>query len=281
LAHSAFGNDVTKRAPADPRGEVEIVNVAGEVHVLGWEKPEVQVDADLGSGVERLEFSTKGPRTTIHVVLPSGGSRSGASDLTVRAPQDSSLIVHAVSAQLRVTGLRGAQRLQTLSGSIQTEIWGEDFEANTVSGDVTVRGHGGRGPARIVSVSGDVDVSDIGPELELETVSGDMRATLRELTRARLKTTNGDLEIETRLASGARLDAEAINGDLRFAFEGPINAAFDVESFNGDIDNCFGPKPKRARSLGPGLELRFTEGKDDGRVRLKTLNGGIDLCRKD
>ena len=49
-----------------------------------------------------------------------------------------------------------------------------------------------------------------------------------------------------------------------------INAEFDIETFNGDIDNCFGPKPSRSREYGPGNELRFTQGKGDAQVRMKT-----------
>ena len=38
---------------------MDIVNVAGDVQVTGWDRDEVQVNADLGSGVERLDFKTE------------------------------------------------------------------------------------------------------------------------------------------------------------------------------------------------------------------------------
>ena len=78
----------------------------------------------------------------------------------------------------------------------------------------------------------------------------------------------------------ARLEAEAINGDLRFHLRGEINAEFDIETFNGDIDNCFGPEPRRSREYGPGNELRFSQGKGDARVHIKTLNGTVMICKR-
>jgi len=278
LPQLAAAEMVEKRAPADPRGEVKIVNVAGEVHVIGWDRSEVHVKADLGEGVERLDFDSEGGRTKIEVVLPRRNSRTGASDLTVYAPRESSLIINTVSAEQSIEGVRGAQRLQAVSGSIRTESWGREFEANSVSGGIEVRGHGGDGATRVTTVSGDMRIVNVGPEVELETVNGDMTFKAEDLTRARIKSTNGDLELAARLTPDARIDAEAVNGDLRFVFGPPINAEFEIETFNGDIDNCFGPEPRRTREFAPGNELRFTEGKGGARVRIRTLNGGVEIC---
>ena len=106
-AQFAAAEEVTKSAPADARGEVEIVNVAGTVNVDGWDRAEVQVNADLGSGVERLEFKRDGHRTYVKVILPRGRSSSGSSDLTVKIPRDSSLRVNTVSADQTISGVRG------------------------------------------------------------------------------------------------------------------------------------------------------------------------------
>jgi DUF4097 and DUF4098 domain-containing protein YvlB len=274
----ASAESLEKTLPADPRGEVKIVNVAGEVHVVGWDRSEVKVRAELGEGVERLDFDSAGGRTRIEVVLPRRGSRSGASDLFVHVPRESALIVNTVSAEQTIEGVRGAQRLQAVSGAIMTESWGREFEANSVSGEIDVRGHGGEGAVRVTTVSGDMRIVNMGPEVELETVNGEMTLRTEELSRARIKSTNGDLELSARLAPDARVEAEAVNGDLRLLLAKPVNAEFDIETFNGDIDACFGPEPRRSREYGPGNELRFTEGKGGARVRIRTLNGGVEVC---
>lgn len=268
-----------RRMPATPRGTVEVVNVAGEVQVRGWNKPEILVSGEVSGGTDRLEIKSEGQRTLIKVSSPRGRA-SGSSDLTIRIPEESSLSVNTISADQTIEGVRGSQRLQAVSGSITTQIWPGDFEAKSVSGEISVRGRGGSGLARVTTVSGDVILHEMVTELDLTTVSGDMDVTADELSRARIKTTNGDLTLTTRLARDARVEAEAINGGLRFDLARPIDAEFDIETFNGDIDNCFGPQPRRAREFAPGNELRFQEGDGNGRVRIKTLNGLVELCRK-
>ena len=68
------------------------------------------------------------------------------------------------------------------------------------------------------------------------------------------------------------------NGDVDIKFSGEVSARFDIETFNGRIRNCFGPEPVRTSEYAPGRELRFTEGGGEGRVVIRTLNGGLRLC---
>jgi DUF4097 and DUF4098 domain-containing protein YvlB len=281
LAQAARAEEIDKSAQADPRGEVVIGNVAGEVRVTGWDRNEVHVKADLSEGVERLDFKTSGARTTIEVVLPRGRSYQGSTDLVVQVPRNSSLVINTVSADQTIKDVRGTQRLQAVSGMIQTELWNEDMELKNVSGDVTVNGHNGKGVLRATSVSGGMRLEDIGPEMELNTVTGDMRVRVSELSKARIRTTNGDLELRAaKLTDDVRIDAEGINGDLRFKLPRELDTEFDISTFNGEIDNCFGPKPHRTSEYGPGNALRFKEGNGDGRVRIKALNGTVEICNR-
>jgi DUF4097 and DUF4098 domain-containing protein YvlB len=279
LAQAARAEEIDKSAQADPRGEVFIGNVAGEVQVTGWDRSEVHVKADLAEGVERLEFKTSGARTTIEVVLPRGHNYQGSTDLVIQVPRNSSLVINTVSADQTIKDVRGSQRLQAVSGMIQTELWNEDMEVKNVSGDVVVAGHNGKGALRATSVSGGLRLEDIGPEMELNTVTGDMRVRVAELSKARIRTTNGDLELRAaKLTDDVRIDAEGINGDLRFRLPRQLDTEFDISTFNGEIDNCFGPKPHRTSEYGPGNALRFKEGNGDGRIRIKALNGTVEIC---
>ena len=281
LAQAAGAEEIEKSAQADPRGEVVISNVAGEVQVTGWDRNEVHVNADLSEGVEKLEFRTNGARTTIEVVLPKGQSYQGSTDLMVQVPRNSALVINTVSADQTIKDVRGTQRLQAVSGMIQTELWNEDIELKNVSGEVWVRGHNGKGAMRITTVSGDVRLEDVGSEMELNTVTGDMDVRVAELSKARIRTTNGDLELRAaKLTDDVRIDAEGINGDLRFRFRGTLDAEFDISTFNGEIDNCFGPKPHKTSEYGPGNALRFKEGNGDGRIRVKALNGTVEICNR-
>ena len=54
LAQAARAEEIDKSAQADPKGEVVIGNVAGEVRVTGWDRNEVHVKADLSDGVDEF-----------------------------------------------------------------------------------------------------------------------------------------------------------------------------------------------------------------------------------
>jgi DUF4097 and DUF4098 domain-containing protein YvlB len=143
-----------------------------------------------------------------------------------------------------------------------------------------VNGSGQRSLLTVTTVSGDANVQRVAGEVNGNTVSGDFTIAMGDTARSRLRSTSGDLGIRGRLVPDARLDFESISGDIRLDLEGPVGAEFDVSSFNGDIRNCFGPKPVRTSQYAPGSELRFREGQGSARVRLKTLNGDINLCNK-
>ena len=103
------------------QGQVEISNTTGSVTVSGWTKNEVEVTGDLGDGSERLDLTSSGGITRIKVVLPKKSHDVGGSDLEIRVPSGSSLSVNTVNADINVTGIRGAQRLQTVNADITTE----------------------------------------------------------------------------------------------------------------------------------------------------------------
>lgn len=270
-------SEINELADAHPKGDVEISNVSGEVTVIGWDREQIEVKGNLGRGSERLEFVSDGRHTLIKVVIPRKSHNVSASDLEIKVPENSRVSVTGVSADISIRNVKGALRMQSVSGEIEAEVFAEDVEAKTVSGDFSIRGHDHPALLALTTVSGDGRVSGIRGELVVHSVTGDLDITGSELERARLGTTNGDIELKTGLAKGARFDLEAINGDLRLDIIGDVNAEFDIETFNGSINSSFGPDATRISKYTPGKELRFRHGDGDARVRIKTLNGSITL----
>ncbi|KPK58213.1 MAG: hypothetical protein AMJ59_16210 [Gammaproteobacteria bacterium SG8_31] len=271
------GTAIDEIADAHPRGEVEVSNVSGEIKVTGWNKEQVQISGRLGDGSERLVFERDGRRTLIKVEVPSRSRKVESSDLYVMVPEESRVTVTGVSADITVEGVKGALRIQSVSGEIFAEVFEEDVETKTVSGDLRIRGHDSPALLTLTTVSGDGRVENIRGELVVQSVTGNLDIKSKALDRARLRTTNGDIDLQTGLGSDALFDMEAINGDLRLDILGDVDAYFDIETFNGSIDNSFGPDPVRASKYAPGRNLRFTHGEGKARVRIKTLNGGVTL----
>jgi len=274
------GTPINERAAADPAGAVEVSNVAGNVRVTGWDRDEVEVTGELGKGAERLEFAVADKVTRIKVLMPGKSYDAEETDLVIHVPAASRLSVNTVSADIEVQGLLGAQRLQSVSADIRTAAAAEDVECKSVSGDVAVNGSFKKGLLTITTVSGDATALRVAGEVNANTVSGDITLGLGETNRSRVRSTSGDLTLAALLAADGKLDAESISGDVRLELVGAVNAEFDISSFNGEIRNCFGPKAVSTSEYAPGKELRFREGQGSAQVRIKTMNGDINVCRK-
>ena len=274
------GTPINERAAADPAGAVEVSNVAGTVRVTGWDRNEVEVTGELGKGTEKLEFAVADKVTRIKVIMPGKSYDVEETNLVIHVPAASRLSVNTVSADIEVQGLLGAQRLQSVSADIRTAAAGEDVECKSVSGDIAVNGSFKKGLLTITTVSGDATALRVAGEVNANTVSGDVTLGLGETTRSRVRSTSGDLTLAALLAADGKLDAESISGDVRLELVGAVNAEFDISSFNGEIRNCFGPKAVSTSEYAPGKEWQFREGQGTGRVRIKTLNGDISICKK-
>jgi len=275
---AAFGSSIDELSAADPAGHVEVTNTSGSVEITGWDRREVEVTGELGKGSERLEFGTSGNVTHIKVVMPERSRGVKESELRIRVPAGSSIAVNTVSADIEVRNVSGAQRLQSVSGDIVAGTLSNEVECKTVSGDVVLTGPGSPGIFTITTVSGDAELSGVAGEVNAHTVSGDIELVTGTTARSRLRSTSGDLTLTGTLSSDARLDVESISGDVRVNLEGGVNAEFDISSFNGEIRNCFDQEATRTSEYAPGRELRFREGAGTARIRIKTLNGDINVC---
>ena len=279
LAGAAAAEEVNRTMDAASDGHVHISNISGSVSVSGWSRDEVEVTGEIGPKVEELIFERSGDRITIKVKVPKKGGRGIESDLDVRVPEGSSLDVGTVSADIEVTGVNGEQKLEAVSGDIETECDDADVAAGTVSGDVVIRGSGKDAETHSASVSGDVDLYDLAGEVSAESVSGDLTINDGSFDRASFNVVNGDVTFHSELRDGGKLRAESVNGEIDLQFKGDIAGQFDIDTFNGDIDNCFGPSPKRTSKYAPGMELSFTEGNGDARITISTVNGDITVCK--
>jgi Putative adhesin len=281
-AAAATDKSFERTVAAQPKGVVDISNVAGSIEVSGWDRQEVSVRAELGEDVERVDVSSEGDHTTIKVVLPQhGGGRHGEARLHVQIPKDSELDLSAVSADVEARGIQGVQHLSTVSGDLSSELAGADVEAKSVSGDIKLKGHGQPARLRVTTVSGDVHLEHGAGDLESSSVSGSLGISLDSARSVRVRSTSGDLRFEGKLTKDATFEATSVSGELNVRAAPAGGFAYEISSFSGDISNCFGAKAQRDSEYGPGSKLTGTRGDGAGHIRLKTMSGDISLCDRD
>ncbi len=271
---------ITKNVTVAPDATVEVSNVQGSVEVIAWDRKELQLVAELESEKDELEFEATERMVRIEVDRPSGKYHNDEDDayLTLHVPKGVRLIVDTVSAEITVTGVRGDQNLQTVSGEVGTQAFDAPVTATAVSGEITIAGNGGKAVVTTENVSGSSTVSGIRGSYTGEVVSGEIQASIAQAERIEVSTVSGEIDVSAELTPTAQVEMESVSGTVTLKIKPPVNADFDIESFSGSIENCFGQKPRDTSKYTPGSELNFTQGKGGARVELQTLSGEITIC---
>ena len=275
-------------------GHVSVSMDVGELIVRGWDRNDIEVSGELGEDAIRVELSRDEGQLLINVVPVPVGSEpefGGETDIYVSMPRQTDLTFSTTDAEALIAGVDGSQTLHTISGDIETEVRGGAVTAESVSGDLSVfnrTGFGATGEAPnfgvvefaavvLTSLSGEIEARGPLTQLTASTVSGDIELDVDNASTLYLDTSNGNIEVEADLNAGAEVYAETINGDVELDIGEEGNLTLDLESFSGRIENCFGYDDQPSSS-GSGRELRIDGPDDSPRVRVRTLNGDIELC---
>lgn len=284
VAAAAQAGDFQRQVAADPHGEVDVADVAGNISISGWDKPAVRVTADLPGDTQRVKVTSGSGRTRVCVTYGSDGCDStgwlgheGPVRLELQVPRGSQIDASAVSAGITSHGVTGVQRLHTVSGDIEADLGSGDGDVKSVSGSIRLHGSGQDGTLNVSTVSGDLSVANVAGELEARTVNGRLSADLSPARLARLNTTSGSIDLDARLARGGSIETESVSGDEKIDVAAPAGFTYDARTFSGDIKDCFGQQSDQSR-YGPGDRLEGKRGAGDGTVRIKSLSGDISLC---
>jgi DUF4097 and DUF4098 domain-containing protein YvlB len=286
-AASADERSVERQVTADVNGEVSIDNVAGSIIVSAWDRPQVAVHAELGADALQLSVSsepghthvridgyTDHPGNLVHLFAEVGGE----AQLRVQVPRGSQLTVTGVSADIRSTGVAGAQHLQAVSGKIEADVFAAPVEVRTVNGDIRLLGDGHAGQINAASVSGSVHLGQGAGDVQARSISGNLQLAINPAGTVQLRTTSGNIRIDGALAPKAHLDMNTVSGHIDLQTAAPGGLTYDVNSFSGDIGDCFGQQAEHISRYGPGSRLAGTRGDGTASLRIRTLSGDVSLC---
>jgi DUF4097 and DUF4098 domain-containing protein YvlB len=163
-------------------GHIELDNINGPVHITGWDRNEVKVDAvkyadtkerldeakiEIDSGKDYLSIRTKYPD---HNNNWNWGSHNNPASVeyTLTVPRSANLDeIKLINGALDLTGISGEVRASCINGRL---------EAHDLSGRAKLSTINGRLDARFAQLSGqDVDLNSVNGSLEL-TIPSDSNA---------------------------------------------------------------------------------------------------------
>ena len=298
-SNTALASDsVDESKDASANGFVKINVVRGSVDVTGWSRNQVEVTGTLDEKTREFIFDVKGDDTVIDVKIPHNISNwccDDGSDLHIKVPAGSKLVIGGVSTDVSVEKIGGGLEVGNVSGDIRVVDVEDRVRLSSVSGQIELRQAKGR--IRIKSVSGEIEVSeahgqgyyhsvsgsitlsDVSDELDIESVSGEIEISDAKVSLLRGTSVSGDVDVDAEMIEGAGLDFETISGSIRLRLSGEMGAKYDLETGSGSIRNRISDDRPRTSKYSRDEALRFTLEGGTGEVIANTRSGDIVLSK--
>lgn len=128
----------------------------------------------------------------------------------------------------------------------------------------------------VATVNGEVSIRDASAEVAARTVNGSVDVvTSRGPVSA--KTVNGGIDVRVgQLDERGDMEFETVNGSISVELPAGFNGDIDMRTVNGELRSDF---PLQLSGRISPRRLRATIGSGGREVRLRTVNGGIELVR--
>jgi hypothetical protein len=235
---------------------------AGEIEVEAQEAAEAVVELEsLRNGdraVEEARVELRGDELRVDVRDSRGSSAEVR--VVVRAPEGSTLLARAGSADVRTRGRLGDTELKLASGDAALDRVGA-LRAKLASGDLEARQVDGE--ARIESASGDVELTQLGGEGEIASASGDVHVLEAE-AGVKVRTASGDQSLDS--VREGRIDLTSASGDIRVGIRKGSRLWVDARSSSGDVESELEVGDAPPDDEGPLVELQVTAMSGDVQV---------------
>lgn len=255
-------------------GRLTINNFAGEVVIHTWDKDSVHVVARHQS------------RTTVNIrpnaaglSIEATGTRGpqGSVDFDITAPAWMPIKVEGTYNFVTMDGVQGEVHADTVSGDIVIRGGTGIITAKSVQGEVQV--DGARGKVNVSSVNEKIRITDSSGDIMAESINGAITMIGIESKNVEASTVNGTITYEGKLVDGGRYNFSTHNGDLLLGVPDTANATFTIRTYQGGFSTDL-PLPNINRAdVQRGRRVVTTLGNGSADVYLETFGGAIRLRR--
>lgn len=286
-------------------GRVSIENISGDITVTTGAGDEVSIDA--------LKH-TRGPQSElarVHIVVDERPGRvdvrtdydrnddrrgrnnsNGTSvDYNVVVPPGAAVTLHSISGDVKVTGVQGAVRAETISGNITAASTPKLEYVKAVSGDVDISGIAVDTDLTASTTSGNIRAKGVKARgIDLGSISGDMTLSDVSCDRLGAKSVSGNLEYAGTLARSGRYEINSHSGTVRLLLAGTTGFELNANSFSGSIRSDFpvtlganssaSASANGRRRIGPGQSTRAVFGDGSAALIVRTFSGDIVIAKR-
>lgn len=253
------------------------LETAGSIRVIGWDKPEVAIEADfLGQDADFIDFDIEQDSENMVIQSAYKGEKthfSGRVDLDVRVPHEFNITFASQGGKIHLEKLVGRIEaytnggqiyVQDVEGSAQLGTTGAEVNINHFSGEMNVRTTGAN--IRIGSFEG---------ALSATTTAGDIKAALIN----NVENETGDIQLNTSMGDITLQIPEDLSTtiDITLAYTKSIFKNYKIKSNialeqtkTDTWDDQFGSPRKFIYGKG-----RLNEGEHE--IQIHTTNGHVKL----
>lgn len=257
----------------DRGGFVNLSLVSGTIRVVTGTGNEIRVLATIERG--RLETSLSRSRVSIEARSING--RMGATRYELTVPAGTRVDANSVSGEITIRGTGTEVDAHSVSGSIIVEDASGIVVAESVSGDVDLRRVAGR--ITVSTVSGEIDADEATGDLDANTVSGGVAVRRGRLKRFRSQSVSADLSYEGTFDPAGDYRFNTHSGDVTVTIPGNGGAALDLETWSGNISSDFPLTLQPGEMSGRRRRMQFKVGTGGARLSAETFSGDIAIRR--
>ena len=274
-------------------GRFTIQNIAGDITVAVGSGDDVSIEAVKRTRGDRSQLASvqilvdERPGRVEVRTDHTGRNDRVAVDYTVTVPASTGVEAKSVSGNVKITGVQGVVRAETISGGVTTASTPKLEIAKSVSGDVDLTDATADADLNASSVSGAIRARGLKARtLELGTVSGDVTLSNIACTRLGVRSVSGSVEYSGTLAKSGRYDINSHSGTIRLALATDVGFELSANSFSGSIRSelpmTLGPTTARTdrRRPGPGHSTHAVFGDGSAALVIRTFSGDIVITKR-
>jgi hypothetical protein len=288
------GEDYEKSIAVDPKVNINMCIVTGEVKINGWDRNEVRVFIQDGSNLNfnaREKDRKSGQPVWIDVLghdpdavkhkktsMPSSDCIWG-SEIEIDVPVNAILTIKGAETTINIDSVRKAT-VNNAGGSISVRNVGEGVSARTYEGNITISDS--EGAVNLETASGNILAFNLSPEeigdtFRAKTTSGRIFLQQIEQRQIEVNSVSGSILFSGKLLGGGLYSFSTSNGTISLTLpadsSSKISASYGFGQFNCE---------HQLKDLVPNNTPRFKSltavmGSGDAMLKLSTNDGSIKI----
>jgi len=251
-----------------------IRNRRGTVHLVGWDKPRLNVTGLLDEQALALDIRVDNQVMLVNVALPPHVAPVAGSQLTLHLPRRVLTRVSGVSTRW-IAQNTGSLSVISMSGPVEIKHALGELTVDVISAPVSVSGAAKN--VQVRGMSGSLSLAGISGRVDASTVTGSLKLEQPTLRMVRLSSINGRIDLIGRLAADAAVTLNSVRGDQNLRLAQNSDARAEIEVLDGGMIRDQRRAPTGARQQKPHKTLQFTLGDGRGRFKAVTVSGRITL----